>query len=81
MFAATKEVSLLLQSKTTMLQDAMQQASVAARYLQGLRSTEAFSTFYKCVVELSAECTGPTVDATLISFIPLKITTEKCTLR
>lgn len=30
-FAATKEVSLLLQSKTTMLQDAMQQASVAAK--------------------------------------------------
>ena len=42
-----------------MLQDAMHQANVAARYLQRLRSTEAFSNFYTRVVKLSAEYTEP----------------------
>ena len=37
----------------------MQQANVAARFLQRLRSTEAFSNFYARVVELSAEYTEP----------------------
>ena len=71
-----------------MLQDAMQQANVTARYLQRQRSTKAFSNFYTRVVELSAEYTEPPClararrppkrldrgDATLISFKPLKIT-------
>ena len=44
-FAVTEEVSLLLQGKSTTLQDALQQADTAKSYLQRQRSDEAFRVF------------------------------------
>ena len=57
MFAVTEEVSLLLQGKSTTLQDALQQADTAKSYLQRQRSDEAFRVFYKKVFEGSKDLT------------------------
>ena len=54
-FAVTEEVSLLLQGKSTTLQDALQQADTAKSYLQRQRSDEAFRAFYKKVFEGSKD--------------------------
>ena len=56
-FAVTEEVSLLLQGKSTTLQDALQQADTAKSYLQRQRSDEAFRVFYKKVFEGSKDLT------------------------
>ena len=58
-FGATEEVSHLLQSKTTTVDEAVQQLDVAKRFLQRQRSDEAFRLFYDQVVSHSTPLTHP----------------------
>ena len=56
---ATKEVSRLLQSTKTLIDEAMQQVNVVKRFLQRQRSDEAFRLLYDHVVLQSSSCTHP----------------------
>ena len=59
LFASTEEVSFLLQSKSTTLQDGIQQVAVAKEFLARQRSDEAFDKFYETVVNSSKDHTDP----------------------
>ena len=58
-FRATEEVTRLLQSTKTTIDEAMQQVNVVKRFLQRQRSDEAFRLFYDHVVLQSSSCTHP----------------------
>ena len=58
-FGATEEVSRLLQSRKTTIDEAMQQVNVVKRFLQRQRSGEAFRLFYNHVVLQSPTYTHP----------------------
>ena len=58
-FAITEEVSLFLQSKTVILQDAVGQVNVARRCLERQRTDEAYNLFYQNCLNDSNTLTNP----------------------
>ena len=58
-FSCTEEVSLLLQEKSTTLEDACQQVAVAKRYLEMQLTDDSFHAFYQKVVVDSRDLTEP----------------------
>ena len=58
-FSCTEEVSLLLQGKSTTLEDACQQVAVAKRYLEKQRTDDSFNAFYQKAVVDSRDLTEP----------------------
>ena len=60
-FASCEQLSLTLQGKDTLVQDAVYAATVTRQHLNNLRSEEKFNTFYESVVSSSTNLTNPPV--------------------
>ena len=60
-FASCEQLSLTLQGKDTLVQDAVYAATVTRQHLNNLRSEEKFNSFYESVVSSSTNLTNPPV--------------------
>ena len=91
-FSGTEQLSISLQGKDTTVQESVNAAELAVRYLERLRQDNSFEEFYSQTLEASKDLTcPPTLDdhqesqvmlvLTVMSSILHKLTTEGNTLR